>query len=321
MDRLEITRTTDAAWHVFLKPTIPFLQGSSFGAFDADQSKLIEAYWSKLIDPSAAEEPRSDTSSNGPELAQNLAETQFLEAIQQQQVRKLWGGGKLKLQKVLDLRKTAEQLAVPRRAHDRKVGDEHAHSMRGTPRKAGPKATAGGGICCLSANKMRVPSQPKPYADYAAKAKERYDWTAEVMANSTTAFSTIDQALAETPYLAAWLCSPLSTGLAGRDVLIRDKLIPLIKDTATLSNEVNQFKYPEELDRLPFRGQTEQVRAEFDQDDGLKRRFEKEVERLTKGDAQGPAGWRAIEALLLTPLISSDAGGTAEKSRRYCNQA
>jgi Mg-chelatase subunit ChlD len=300
---------TDLSWARLAIAAHTLPTSEYFRACDSGQSQQIHALWKSLIDSSDGTAKSIIEQSGQRELARKLSETQFLAAIRQQGVRSLW---KLEFGQVIERRNLAEELAVPRGSKGI-PGDERAHYYaRYVAEDADEKRR-------LAEDSLFVGEQNAlhQYEAYAAQADELYKTTSEVMDDASAAFGALDRAFAETPYLAQWLCSPLAAERAGRDERVNSELDSLIRSARALSEEINRIKEPQ-VPGLAFRDQASRLTANFT---ALKSNFAETVGRLKQGDAQGAAGWRAIETALLAPLISGDDRETLLKNRADISRA
>jgi hypothetical protein len=285
-----------------------------FGACNADVPARMESLWAKLIagtesDPLSIVEQAGESER---EIASDLGETQLLISAQQQNAVSLWSQRKIELGDALKLRNRAEELAVPR-GPDGLPGDERAHYY------ARHAANAADERRRLSEDVLFIGERhDKHYADEAAEANELYDWTGRVMQEATAAYAVHDAALAETPYLAMWLCGPAVANIPTRSTLVNNELLRLIRETRDLGQAISQPEKLNERDYLSLGGD-----LPFNQlaGDVLKRHqsvneaFRKATSDLAGLGAQGPAACNALDAALLTPLIPASQRGELLKNR------
>jgi len=233
------------------------------------------------------------------EIASKLAETQLVLALREQNVSALWRQP-VDVAKVLERRISGERLSVPLRA-DGGVGDERAHyHIRPAAAEADQKQRLAEDVLFIG-----EANAPKTYEELAKEADERYKKTQQHWELAAAAFALHDEVLAETPYLAAWVCSPLADKVPERDRLVNNHLLPLIKATREFSAKLNLPPSPQTADGpLPFLEPQNQVRRHFG---ALKAAFKNEVNRLRTQVAAGSESLRAIQAVLHVPLSPSDS--------------
>ena len=266
--------------------------------------------WNRLIDPGTAGTADSIVDASGvTDVARSLAETQFVAALRQQQVvppsgqqpvAPLWPN--IRLVDVLNRRIAAENAAVPRDSAGM-PGDERAHWYA---RVAADKADT---ARRLSEDLLFVGQQgsPKTY-DKLARVQEADDsiaWTNQVMNDASGAFRVRDEILAEGPYVAEWLCDPLSAEIPDRDKLINSKLVPLFHGTHDLGkslNGVEKLHNPEYLPAAPgllFRSQTDRVRIGLD---SIRETYDTHVKELGELESGEAAEWRNWKRCCVRPL-------------------
>jgi hypothetical protein len=307
-------------------PTLPCCE--YFGIIAPDKSKLIEGYWAALAKPSASAAAGKDLDTPAvPRLADELAETQFRAAMRARDVNSLWQSvTDFKLAEAQELRKTAEELAVPRAASGM-PGDERAHYY---VRFAAMKADA---ARRLAEDLLFVgPIAKQQCKIKVAEATNDRRTASDDMDKASTAFRVRDEALAELPYLAEWACNPLLIHSRASDAelkaleQIRDEIVRLVP---SLDQKVNVPSIP--LTGNPLPAGNESLRELVDAFDEVQYRLTELKRQLfgrihiqvvedqpTKGktEAAGKAAtnialhgvndWRAAEAALQTPLILAD---------------
>jgi hypothetical protein len=276
-----------------------------FGVCTAEQAEQVRTAWKRLMDSrvnGTADEIID--ASKAAQVARDLTETQFLAAIRQQQIASLWPNT-IKLEDVQARRTAAEEASVPREPSG-KPGDERAHYFgRSAADKADPQRR-------LAEDLMFVGQRnaAKQYPKLARATDDLNAWTSQVMQDASGAFRTRDEVYAVTPYLADWLCSPLSGAIQDRQQLIVGRLVPLLQETGALNdalNDIDKLKDAEYLKPgtpLPLRLQAERVRSEFD---AIRARFEEKCKELAKKGKDDSAEWRQLEAALQTPIIPATA--------------
>jgi hypothetical protein len=295
---------TPAKWARIPSAAFTLPVSEYFGARSTDETKQIQSLWTKLIESSDQQNTSTIIDHSGVKAtAKDLAETQFLTALRDQQVASLWRRRPANLRNVLLQRSTAEELAVPRRGNGM-PGDERAHYHA---RTMADKADAARRLA-EDALFVGENNAPEHYTVLAERAGELYDQTRDVMEEAAAAFVAHDTALAETPYVAAWMCSPLATEYPERTSAVR-QIVQLIRDTRNLGEVLNRHEYPNDQNGAPssdlqaYRDPANEVQTSLKT---LHESLQKESERLSKNDAQGTSGWRAIEALLQVPLIPGE---------------
>ncbi len=304
--------TGDASWmHIndagFSLPACEY-----FGSCDAKQSDQVHAMWKRLMDTHAPGTADSIVDGSGvTKVAQNLAETQFVAALRQQQVASLWPN--IKMDEVLNRRSEAEKLALPRDSAGM-PGDERAHYYT---RFAAEKADA---RRRLVEDLLFVGQQnaPKQYEKAVRETDDLYAWTSQVMKDASSAFRVRDDVFAEGPYLAQWLCDPVSADEPDRDRLVSTKLVPLFHGAHELSETINNIQKLHNADylpsgaNLPFRTQSERVQTDFA---AIQTKYGASLKKLAEHDAGEAAEWRQLEAALRTPLIPAATRSSLLKKR------
>jgi hypothetical protein len=302
-----------------------------FGSHNSEESKQVETLWKSLMETSDQQDTSAIIERSGAKsIAADLAETQFLTALRDQHVAALWRRRPVKLSEVLQQRTIAEQLAVPRRS-DGSPGDERAHyHARRVANEADAARRLAEDVLFVGEN-----NAPEHYEVAAKRAAKLYELAQEVMDRATAAFKTHDAALAETPYLAAWICSPLTVQGAD-DVLEREDSMQiigrLVRNTRQLGEVINQHEKLSDQDAVPGRDfqltreLARQLAGEVQNDlDEVRRLLQDQFNRLIGGRAQGTPGWRAIEAVLQVPLIPGETRADlltnrSEVSASLCRQ-
>lgn len=231
-------------------------------------------------------------------IAPKLAETQLVLALREQNVSALWRQP-VDVAKALQRRITGERLAFPLHAGGGAADERANYHIRAVASEADQKRRQAEDI--LFVGEMNA---PQPYDQLAKEADELYTRTQQQWEQATAAFALHDQVLAQMPYLAAWLCSPLAEKVPERDRLVNDHLLPLIQATHEFSEQLNQASPMQTRDApLPFLQTQDRVRRHLA---ALKGAFKSEADRLRAQVAAGSEGPRAIEAVLLVPLLPSD---------------
>jgi Mg-chelatase subunit ChlD len=271
-----------------------------FGACEPERAESVRKVWDAIGQPDANLEALNTEGVDKGELAWSLFETQVLASAWKQQVFKLWSSSYDVLKTLQALRNTAEGLAVPRLNNGR-PGDERAnYYTRLLANEADIRRRLAEDILFVGERN----AGDGRYDKLATEARGLYERTRVISNDTAIDLKVQDAALAETPYLAAWLCNPLSIHLAGRDKLIEEELIPFIQQTRQLGQEIGQHiddpDYLPKTGHPPFHAIASRVRSQHQ--DVLKKAFDDELANLTTGleDAQR---LRAIEAALAVPLI------------------
>lgn len=324
-DQLAITSPAEASWARIPAGSHTLPTGEYFGGINADKSGQIKNLWARLQAPGSDQSitqiiPERD-------LAWQLSETQFLAAIKQQQVSARWE----KRDAVMSVVNTrlpqdttkpndfgAEDIAVPRHRNGA-PGDERAHYYARSVAEIADKVRRN------AEDALFVGERNAPKQDYNGIARKLYQSARNVqMEEAALAFQTTDRCCSEIPYLAAWVCSPLSNRLADRNDIVNKKLLPLIKNAADLNEKVNQQiplyrgdSSPEQLAQrtkqaldtarhLPFRSLAASVLEELDTSkQGLRHLFDVECDKCLEDEPFDASDWRAVDAALTVPLIHS----------------
>ena len=288
-----------------------------------------------------------DKSDTTKELLQ-LAETQFLAAVGQQQVKSVWLTNLSHvLPDVLALRTEADKLAVPREDQkpeddkkprdDQRPGDERAHYF------------ARFALDQADANRRRVEDLlfvgqqgvPKQYEKDIRDTSALNASARKVMQDASEAFRVRDEVFAEGPYLAEWLCDPLcdltdwenhnGSKLASRDLKdreppLRTKLVPLFEDAQKLSKVINKELHKREYVRsggnLEFSTQADQLQKHLNEIrekhlDVCKKLAELKLKGEEAEKTVNVANWRQLDAILRTPLVSAETRAELLETRAF----
>jgi hypothetical protein len=170
---------------------------------DQEREKIREM-WKQLIDISVAGDADAIVSATGvPKMAQNLGETQFLAALRQQQVARLWEN-KIDLASVFDRRSKSEQVAMPREPNfeqeekasqpreSESKSDDHGNQSHEVVAKPGDeRAHYFTRVAAAAADERRriledllfvgPKNVPAKYGIAAQEYVEMYEWTTRVM--------------------------------------------------------------------------------------------------------------------------------------------
>jgi len=143
-------------------------------------------------------------------------------------------------------------------------------------------------------------------SDWQAAAVE-YDEADSLSLRVTAALDSRDRALAELPQFARWLARPLPADVpAGElDRLLGDVLLPLVDRLHGLSRAIDAHRHAEEAAGRPATAFLAQAGDAEEQWRILRATFDAEVQRLLNAKNPGPAEYRDIDALLVTPLLSA----------------
>jgi Mg-chelatase subunit ChlD len=275
-----------------------------FGSHNNEEVKQVQSLWTSLIQTSDQQDTSAIIERSGAKaVAKDLAETQLVTALREQHVSSLWRRRPVDLRNVLRQRNTAERLAVPSRP-DGTPGDEraHYHARLALDKADAARRTAEDVLFVGEDN------APEHYEVLTERANKLYEQAGQVMEVATAGYRAHDLASAETPYLAAWMCSPLASELSDRDNSIQ-QIGRLIRNTRDLGQSINQHESLAKTsvaagsDSQPYRELANEVQQDFQL---VKSKIEAHCNGLSEGTAQGAPGWRAIEAVLQVPLIPGE---------------
>jgi hypothetical protein len=245
-----------------------------------------------------------------PDRPGQLIETELDSAVQEQQISQT-----KEVKQVLQLRKDAEELAVPSEVNGL-PGDERAHYYtRAALEKADDQRRVIEDLLFIG---DQIATQNGK--SIAQKCQALTSSTAAAQRKASEAFTMRDQTLAENPYLAAWLCDPLCE-IDSPDNTLRTKFAQLLEDANKFDHEINQVA-PGRSDlsqgAIELIGEFEALKNDFNRAfDASVSQADQTPEGTEVGsissdkqnteshEAGGAKKWRQLEAALHIPLNGS----------------